>query len=117
MDFTFYDPGVLRDDELMLQLKDAQMDASGVEPVRAAIRLSSSSATSLRSRTIAGAKSLRAFKVTKGADTPRRLRKRLEFLMGTLRTVPTTNEEPPTASYRLPATSYQPRPLTVPRCR
>ena len=33
MDFTFYDPGVLRDDELILQLKDAQLDASGIEPV------------------------------------------------------------------------------------
>ena len=33
MAFTFYDPGVLRDDELVLQLKEAQMDVSGIEPV------------------------------------------------------------------------------------
>jgi len=33
MDFTFYDPGVLRDDDLTLRLNDARMDVSGVEPV------------------------------------------------------------------------------------
>ena len=31
--FTFFDPGVLRDNELILRLKDALMDVSGVEPI------------------------------------------------------------------------------------
>ena len=33
MEFAFFDPGVLRDDELTLQLKDARVDVSGIEPI------------------------------------------------------------------------------------